>query len=302
MEYKDYYKILGVSRNATSDEIKKAYRKLAMQYHPDRNPGNKQAEDKFKEINEANEVLSDAKKRARYDQLGESYSRWQQTGGAPGGFNWSEWYSPGGSGQVDVDAFGDLFGQGFSDFFYNIFGGMGGGVGTRRGAPARRRAYEQPVQITLEEAYKGATRILQMEGHRLEVKIPPGARSGTKVRMSGVTSDGGDLYLVVEVLPDSRYERKGDDLYTEAPIDLYTAVLGGSVTLPTLSGKVNLTIPPGTQNGQLFRLAGKGMPKLRNPQTFGNLYARIKVMLPRQLTARQRELFEQLRQMSASQA
>ncbi|NPV55554.1 MAG: DnaJ domain-containing protein [Anaerolineae bacterium] len=300
MEYKDYYKILGVSRGASSDEIKKAYRKLAMQYHPDRNPGNKTAEDKFKEINEANEVLSDPKKRARYDQLGESYNRYQQTGGAPGGFNWKEWYTPGNSGRVDADAFGDIFGQGFSEFFYSVFGGMGGG-GTRRGQSVRRRNYEQPVQITLEEAFHGSTRLLQMDGRRLEVKIPPGAKTGTKVRMSGVVSDGSDLYLVMDVLPDSRYERKQDDLYIEAPVDLFTAVLGGSVTLPTLSGKVNLTIPAGTQNGQLFRMAGKGMPKLRNPQSFGDLYARTKVVLPRNLTAKERELFVQLRQLSSGQ-
>jgi len=303
MEYKDYYKILGVDKKASQDDIKKAYRKLAMKHHPDRNPGNKSAEDKFKEINEAYEVLGDSEKRARYDQLGDSYSRWQQTGGTPGNFNWNEWYTqaPGGrTAQVDME---DLFGGlgSFSDFFSSIFGGMGGGA-TRQQAGRRQRqpvAYEQAVQITLEEAYRGANRVLQVNGRRLEGKIPPGARTGTKVRLAGMGPAGpdgqkSDIYLVIEVLPDQRFERKGNDLHSETSVDLYTAVLGGQARVPTLTGDVVLTIPAGTQPGQKIRLSGRGMPDLRNPQTYGDLYVTIKVSLPRKLTAKQRELFEQL--------
>ncbi len=303
MEYKDYYKILGVDKKASEEDIKKAYRKLAMKHHPDRNPGNKSAEDKFKEINEAYEVLGDAEKRARYDQLGDSYSRWQQTGGTPGNFNWNEWYTqaPGGrTAQVDME---DLFGGlgGFSDFFSSIFGGMGGGASRQQAGRRQRQpiAYEQAVQITLEEAYRGANRVLQVNGRRLEGKIPPGARTGTKVRLAGMGPAGpdgqkSDIYLVIEVLPDQRFERKGNDLYSETSIDLYTAVLGGQARVPTLTGDVVLTIPAGTQPGQKIRLSGRGMPDLRNPQTYGDLYVTIKVSLPRKLTAKQRELFEQL--------
>lgn len=303
MEYKDYYKILGVEKNAGADEIKKAYRKLAMKLHPDRNPGNKSAEEKFKEINEAYEVLGDAEKRARYDQLGDSYSRWQQTGGAPGNFNWNEWYTqaPGGrTAQVDME---DLFGNlgGFSDFFSSIFGGMGGSASRQQAGRRQRQpvAYEQAVQITLEEAFRGANRVLQVNGRRLEGKIPPGAKTGTKVRLAGMGPAGpdgqkSDIYLVIEVLPDQRFERKGNDLYGETSVDLYTAVLGGQARVPTLTGDVVLTIPAGTQPGQKIRLSGRGMPDLRNPQTHGDLYVTIKVSLPRKLTAKQRELFEQL--------
>lgn len=303
MEYKDYYKILGVDKSASADEIKKAYRKLAMKHHPDRNPGDKSAEEKFKEINEANEVLADPQKRARYDQLGDSYSRWQQTGGTPGNFNWNEWFtqSPGGRGaQVDME---DLFGGlgGFSDFFSSIFGGMGGNAGRQQASRRQRQpvAYEQAVQITLEEAYRGANRVLQVNGRRLEGKIPPGARTGTKVRLAGMGPAGpdgqkSDIYLVIEVLPDPRFERKGNDLSNEVTIDLFTAVLGGQVRVPTLTSDVVLTIPAGTQPGQKIRLSGRGMPDLRNPQSFGDMYITVKVQIPRKLTAKQRELFEQL--------
>jgi curved DNA-binding protein len=305
MEYKDYYKILGVERNATDAEIKSAFRKLALQYHPDRNPNNKQAEEKFKEINEAYEVLSDSQKRAKYEQIGDSYSNWQQRG-TPGSFNWNDWAAAqsrgGGSprGGYEYGDIEDLFGGGggFSDFFQTIFGGMGGTA--RQGARTQQPVqYQQDVQITLEEAYRGAERTVQVDGRRLQMKIPAGARTGTKVRMSGggpAGPDGkpSDLFLNIEVLPDPRYERQGDDLYAEVSIDLYTAVLGGDVRVPTLDGPVLLTIPAGTQPGQSFRLSGRGMPQLRTTSKRGDLYARIKVQIPRNLTAEQRQAFEQL--------
>jgi curved DNA-binding protein len=303
MEYKDYYKVLGVDRKSTQDEIKKTYRKLAMKYHPDQNRGNKQAEEKFKDINEAYEVLGDAKKREKYDQLGSSYSQWQQTGGDPGNFNWNEWASrqPQGQGrQVDMGDFGDAFG-GFSDFFSAIFGGMGGGMNTATRQQARPQAIEQGVQITLEEAYRGTQRIFQIGDRRIEVKIPAGATTGTKVRMSGAvpTSTGGrgDLHLVVEVLTNDRFSIEGSNLTTEVKVDLYTAVLGGTANIRTMSGDVVLTIPPGTQPGQKIRLSGRGMPKLKEPNTHGDLFAVIRVDIPRKLNEKQRKLFTELRNM-----
>lgn len=300
MEYKDYYEILGVGRQASQDEIKKAYRKLALQYHPDRNPNNKVAENKFKEANEAYQVLSDKDKRAHYDRLGADYSRWQRQG-APGGFNWGQW-STGRPGGVRVEYSGnmdELFGQGgFSDFFQQIFGGLGGFEGRGR-RQSVQPAYEQPVTVSLEEAFHGATRLMQLDGRRLEVKIPAGARSGTKVRMAGVGHAGrggqpSDIYLVIDVADDPRFSRQGDDLTTEVEVDLYTAILGGETRVPTLDGQVVLKVPAGTQPGQSIRLKGRGMPHLKNSKQHGDLYARIKVRLPKNLTSEQRRLFEEL--------
>ncbi len=309
MEYKDYYQILGVDRKTSDEEIKRAYRKLALKYHPDRNPNDSKAEDKFKEINEAYQVLGDSEKRKRYDQLGESYTRWQQRGGAPGGFDWDSWTSSspgGGNVRVEVGNFDDMFGGGlgdFSEFFQRIFGGMAGIDATpRRGPTVERRAaptYQSELTISLQEAYHGTTRRIEADGRRLEVKIPAGARSGTKVRVAdAVTSPSGqksDLYLLIRVADDPRFERKkGDDLSTEVKVDLYKAVLGGEVPVETLSGNVMLTIPAGTQSGQTFRLSGRGMPQLKNPQQHGDLFVKIKVQIPRDLSDQQRELFEKL--------
>ncbi|MBN1656912.1 MAG: J domain-containing protein [Anaerolineae bacterium] len=322
MDYKDYYETLGVSRDASQKEIKSAFRKLARKYHPDVNPGDSQAEERFKEINEAYEVLSDPEKREKYNQLGSDWRRWQQAG-QPGDFDWGR-YATGAPGGVNVrygtpEDFEDLFGGGgaFSDFFSQIFGGMGGapgGVGGRPGGvggrpgfqyearPQRGRDYEQPIDISLQEAFSGTTRILQRDGQRLEVQIPPGARTGTRVRMAGEGAPGaaggpsGDLFLRVNVMEDPRFERRDDDLYTTVTTDLYTMVLGGEIRVPTMTGQVALTIPPGTQNGRTFRLGGQGMPELRRSSQRGDLFATVEVRLPTELTPRQQELFEQLRQ------
>ncbi|HHS97481.1 MAG TPA: J domain-containing protein [Chloroflexi bacterium] len=314
MEYKDYYQILGVSRDATEDEIKRAYRRLARKYHPDVNPGDKEAEERFKEINEAYEVLSDPEKRRKYDQLGAAWREWERMGGQPDDFDWSQWVSAAPGGQRVYVRYGtaedleDLFGGSspFSDFFTQIFGGLGGAPGgfEFRARPRRGQDLEHEVEISLEEAYHGTTRLLQKDGRRLQVKIPPGAYTGLRIRMAGEGGPGaaggqpGDLYLRVRVAPHPRFERRGDDLYTTVPVDLYTAVLGGKVRVETLAGPVMLTIPPGTQNGQTFRLRGKGMPKLRQKGQYGDLYARVEVRLPTRLTPRQRELFEELRRLS----
>ncbi len=320
MEYKDYYKILGVDKKATEKEIKAAFRKLARKHHPDMNPNNPRAEERFKEINEAYEVLGDPKKRKKYDQLGADWQRWQQTGGRPGDFDWSQWMAgagPGGpAGQRVHVRYGspedlqDLFGGGspFSDFFTSIFGGMGGAPTGRSsfdfGQRSRRgQDLEHEIEISLAEAYHGTTRLLTKDGRRLSVKIPAGAKTGTKVRMRGEGEGGlggaeaGDLFLKIKVAPDPRFERKGDDLYTTTPVDLYTAVLGGQIRVETLSGPVDLKIPAGSQNGQTFRLRGKGMPRLHHAGQHGDLYAKLDVRLPTSLTDRQRNLFEQLRKL-----
>ena len=309
MEYKDYYKILGVERNANKDEIKRAYRKLALKTHPDRNPGNAKAEERFKEINEAYQVLSDPEKRSRYNQLGESYSQWQQGGAPDGGFRWEDWFttSPSGNVRVGVGGLEDILGSEFSEFFSRIFGGMPNMEGSSpgRGSAQRNRraqipSYQQDVTISLTEAYKGTSRQLEVDGRRLEVKIPPGAKTGTKVRVAntiptGTTGQKGDLYLVIHVADDPRFEVKGNDLHTEVTIDLFTAVLGGEVTVQTLAGDVVLTIPAGIQPGQSIRLAGRGIPKLNSPGNLGDLYAHIKVKIPHNLTPSQKELYQELK-------
>ncbi len=296
MDYKDYYQVLGVSRNASADEIRAVYRKLAMKYHPDRNPGDKQAEEKFKEANEAYQVLSDAQKRARYDQLGSAYSSYQRGGGAPDGFDWGQWYSGGGMGGQQVN-FDDLFGGGgggFSDFFRAIFGGMG--ASTMSDFETRRAPqYEQPVSISLQEAFSGAARLLEGGGRRVQVKIPAGAKSGTKVRVAGGAPGGADLMLKVSVENDQRFERDGNDLHASAAVDVFTALLGGEVEVQTMTGRVKLTIPAGTQPEQKFRLAGRGMPHLRNPQEKGDLYVQVKVRMPKILSTEQKALLEKAR-------
>lgn len=310
MEYKDYYETLGVSRNASEGEIKKAYRKLALKHHPDHNPDDKAAEDKFKELNEAYQVLGDKDKRAHYDQLGSAYSQWER-GGNPNGFDWGQWRTAqrGGPGGVRVEYSGDAGEMfeglgGFSDFFQQIFGGGGGfdprgGQRTTQRQAMRPQVYEQPVTISLEEAYRGSSRQVGVNGKNLDVKIPAGAKRGTKVRMRGAgpAAPGGqtsDIYLVVDVAADPRFSRKGDDLYTVIDLDLYTAVLGGEVSVPTMDGLVKLRIPAGTQPGQSFRLKNKGMPKLKQPSQHGDLYAKVKITIPKLLNAEEKQLFEQL--------
>jgi curved DNA-binding protein len=312
MEYRDYYKILGVDRNASEKEIKRAYRKLAREFHPDVNPNDEKAEEKFKEINEANEVLGDSEKRSKYDQLGTNWQQWQRTGRDPGNFDWSQWTTgaPGGMRVEWSGDLGDLFGGGggatFSDFFRAIFGGAGGA--RQAGGPFRttgRRVtrgqdMEAQVEVTLEEALQGTTRLLERDGHNIRVKIPPGARTGSKIRVAGKGSPGygggpqGDLYLNITVKPHPVFQRTGNDLRCSVDIDLYTAVLGGEVQVPTLNGSVSLKIPAGTNSGKTFRLRGKGMPNPRKPKQHGNLLATLQVQVPTKLNARERELFEEL--------
>ena len=306
MEYKDYYKILGVSKNASDKEIKQAYRRLARKYHPDVNPSDKSAPEKFKEINEANDVLSDPQKRRKYDTLGanwQQYEQYQRAGGQ-GPFQWG-----GQGGQyrtVTPEELENLFGGmgggdlgGFSDFFRTFFGGGFTGATTRvQARPRRGQDIEQEIDIALEEAYRGATRLVDKDGRRLEIKIPAGVKTGSKIRYAGEGMPGsagaGDLYLLVQVAPHPTFERVGDDLHCEIPVDLYTALLGGETSVPTLKGQLVLKIPPETQTGKVFRLAGQGMPKLNEANSFGDLYAKVRVVLPEHLTPAEREMFEKL--------
>jgi curved DNA-binding protein len=296
MDYKDYYKTLGVERNASEDDIRKAYRKLAMKYHPDRNPNDKQAEERFKEINEAYQVLSDTTKRAHYDRLGSDYSNWQQRG-APGDFNWDQYGGFPGGVRVDYGDLDDILGGagGFSDFFRTIFGrsAEGSGTGTRTRARQQPQGYQQELAITLDEAYHGTTRLLQTDGKQKQVRIPAGVRTGSKVRVAGAGPNGLDLYLIVDVQDDKRFERRGNDLHTTATVGLFTAVLGGEAEVETLSGKIKLNVPAGTQPEQVFRLGGRGMPNVKNAEEKGDLYVRLKVQIPKYLSPKQRELLEE---------
>jgi curved DNA-binding protein len=304
MDYQDYYEVLGVSRSADEQELKKAYRKLAQKYHPDRNPDDATAEEKFKQINEAYEVLKDPEKRQKYDQFGREWQRYQQAGNAAGGFDWSQW---GGNPNVRFsgnmeDMFGSRGESGFSSFFEYLFGGgMGGfqGAQSQRTMQQRGQDAETSVVISLYEAYHGGTRQLNKGGQLKEFKIPAGVKTGSKIRLSGEGHPGyggaGDLYIVVEVADDPTFERQGDNLYTTVDVPLYTAILGGKVGVQTMDGNVQLTIPAETQNGSKIRLRSKGMPQLKNPKEHGDLFVMVNVVLPQHLSDDEKELFVQLK-------
>lgn len=299
MDYKDYYKILGVERKASTDEIRSAYRKLAMKYHPDKNPGDKKAEDKFKEINEAYQVLSDEQKRAHYDRLGSAYSNFRTGGGRPGDFQWDEWFQQqqaagqrSGQRGGNVD---DMFGGGgnFSDFFRTIFGEAMRSQGRSNPFAQQQQGYEQEAEISVSEAYNGTTRQLQTNGRKLQVRIPAGVKTGSKVRVAGAGPEGLDLYLVIKVEEDDRFEMDGSNVTTTSTVDIFTLILGGEAEVETPAGRVKLTIPAGTQPDQVFRLAGRGMPHLKDPKTKGDLYVKLKVQVPKYLSSKQRELIEE---------
>ncbi len=311
MDYKDYYQVLGVAKNASEKEIKQAFRKLARKYHPDVNPGDRGAEQKFKEINEANEVLSDPEKRRKYDQLGanwkqyEQYARRPSTGG--GGF---------GGFRMDFEGAGG----GFSDFFKTFFGGgidleelfgQAAGGGRREGrrgfgaAPGIGRDVSAEVEVTLEEACQGTTRRLSLEGgagaEYFDVRIPAGVKDGSKVRIPGkgeraVGGGAGDLYLDVRIKPHPLYRREGDDLYVDVPVTFAEAALGAEIEVPTLSGRARIRIPAGSQTGRLMRLKGKGMPHLKAKEAGGpgDLFAKLVVVVPKELKPRELELVKEL--------
>ena len=276
MDYKDYYGILGVPPDADRKVIQRTFRQLARKYHPDVNPGNKEAEEKFKTINEAYEVLSDAEKRKKYDELRVQYQQWQQTGGRQQDYDWQNWSArPGQGAHVrygNPEDQEDLFGSEspYSDFFNSIFGqarrsDRGNGPG-RSPSPRRGRDVEYEVDLTLKEAYQGADRLLEIDGHRIKASIPPGVRTGSRVRLSGQGEPGqnsgpaGDLYLIVNILPNDTFEREGDDLHIDMPVDIFTAIAGGEIHVPTLGQRLILKIPPGPTPGGVSACVARGCP------------------------------------------
>ena len=293
----NYYDLLEITRSAEEREIRQAYRKMARKYHPDVNPGDKLAEDKFKQINEAHSVLSDAEKRRRYDKYGD---RWEQAdqieqaesqararSGVRTNFQWPN---------MDGDQPNVTFNGGGpgGNVFENLFRNLGQDL-------RQPTSMEYPVDISLEEAFLGSTRLMELSGgRRLEMKIPPGVDNGSKVHIPAGKGREGNFYLVISVQPDSTFERRGRNLYREVEVPLEAAILGSEITVPTLHSRVALTIPSETQNGQRFRLAGQGMPSLNQPQSKGDLYATVKVKLPTNLSDEEKELFLRLQELRNS--
>lgn len=322
MEYRDYYKLLAVPRTASQADIKKAYRKLARQHHPDRNAGDKAAERRFKDVNEANAVLGDPGKRKQYDALGANWESYARAGAAGGG-------SPfGGAGRNVRYEYRTSGGEdigGFSDFFRAVFGAArstptGGAAGRARpqgdpsvrgfddilsdmgldGDPVRnargntaagtraRPTVEAEAELDLEDAFRGTSRLVEIDGKRLEVTIPPGVDSGTRIKLTGKGGDGLDLVVVIRVRPHRTFTRRGADLERELSVTLEEAILGADVAVPTLKGRLMLTVPPGTQAGRMFRLTGQGMPRFKASGN-GDLYVRIRVVLPTDLSPEAKE-------------
>jgi len=331
MDFKDYYATLGVNKSSSEKEIKQAYRKQARKHHPDVNPGDKNAEARFKEINEAYEVLGDPEKRRKYDELGSNWKMYEQAqpggpgaGGSP--FDAGQWTgnfggAPGGYRTMTADEMRDLFGNEdpFSDFFRTFFSGggaepepgrrAGGRSGRGTGRGRQGRDVEQTIDLSLEDAYQGTTRRLAIKhgGHArtVDVRIPPGVGEGSRVRVAGEGEHGsggatpGDLYLRVHITPDSRFERKGHDLHVKVRVPVTTAVLGGEAEVPNLGGRpVRLKIPATTQSGQVFRLKGHGMPLVGKPGEHGDLYATVEAELPRELSPEERQHYEALAKLS----
>lgn len=300
MEFRDYYETLEVSKSASQDEIKKAYRKLAKKYHPDQNPDNPEAEEKFKLISEANEVLSDPEKKEKYDQSG---ANWKYADAQGGGFTGQNY--GGGEYYTYEGDLGDIFGdsRGFSDFFYQMFGGEGG---FRQRGPIRGQDIEAVLPITLEEAYHGSKRSFSINNENLRLTIRPGMYDGQRIRLRGkggsVVAGGerGDLYLIIQVEDHPLYEQKGDDLFVDRSVDLYTLVLGGKTEIQTLGGKVKIDVKPETDPDTVLRLKGKGMPKDKNSSSFGDMYVKLKAKVPRKLNEKERQLWQELAGMRAA--
>ena len=302
MEYKDYYKVMGVAKTATADEIKKAFRKLAVKYHPDKNPGDKKAEEKFKEITEANEVLSDPVKRKKYDELGENWQQYEQAQG--GNFYGGQRGQGGQRGGFNVEDFGGGEG-GFSDFFESIFGsgGFGGGFGgggKRASRPAKGHDLQTEMDISLEEAFNGGPKQISLNGQLLKLTLQPGIKEGQVIRLKGKGAEGvaggpaGDLLITIHIAKHARYEIKGNDIYFDQPVDIYKAILGGKIAVQLIDKQIMMDIPAGTDSDKRFRLKGMGMRVFDNPANRGDAYVRIQIKVPKTLTAHEKEMFEQL--------
>lgn len=315
MEYKDYYKILGVTKEATQEDIKKSYRKLALKYHPDKNSGNKDAEEKFKEVGEAYEVLKDPEKRKKYDRLGVNWKEYEHTG-AGGGSDFASWAQrqnrskgtraerpSGGQSHTDFES-GD-----FSDFFNAFFGGGFSGGRAYAGTgdiPQKGEDYQAGLTITLADAFHGTEALLSIGDEKIRAAIPPGVRDGQILRIRGKGGKGsggresGHLYMKVSLRQDTAYVRKGDDLYTDIPVPLYTAILGGKITVTSLRSSVQVSVPGGSRNGKVLRLKGLGMPVFGKKNEYGDLYARIVIDIPEHLTPEELSLFRQLAKIRTS--
>lgn len=281
MKFTDYYQILGVPKTATAEEIKKAYRKMTMKYHPDKMPGDREAEEKFKAINEANEVLSDPEKRKKYDQLGQNWKQYENQAGG----NYRQ-HRGGYTYEGDASEFFGGEGQ-FSDFFESFFGR---GYGQQSSGPRKGGDYQAEVDITLEEAYHGTTRLMDVNGENIRMKFK-GVREGQTLRVRGKGAPGsnggtrGDILVTVHIPEKSGFERKGDDLYMEAPVGVFTAIAGGKVNVQTLGDPVRLVIPKGTDSGKMLRVKGKGMPRFGKEGEYGDLYVKVKLIVPKDLSA-----------------
>ncbi|MFM7023766.1 MAG: DnaJ C-terminal domain-containing protein [Flavobacteriales bacterium] len=292
MEYKDYYKILGVAKTASQEDIKKAFRKLAVKYHPDKNPGNKEAEAKFKEANEANEVLSDPEKRKKYDEMGANWQQYERMGA-------QQQQGQHNRGRQRYSYEGDpseIFGQGdFSDFFESFFGQQRG----RSRQPSRGADLEAALEISFEDAYLGGAKVINVNGDKIRLNLKPGIRNEQKIKIKGKGAPGangehGDLYLTFHVQEHPQFKVEGNDIHQNISIDLYTAVLGGKIMVQTPSGKINFAIPEGMQCNKTLRLKGKGMSVYENPGTYGDMLLSVRFELPVKLSEEERKLFEQL--------
>lgn len=300
MDYKDYYGILGVEKSATQEEIKKAYRQLAKTWHPDKNPGSKVAEARFKEVSEAYEVLSDAQKKKHYDDLGKNWNKYQQYNNPyeyykqtkpndpPPNFDFSEIFGNENKGNSESG--------GFSDFFSNIFGGNS----AKKKTATKGQDYETEMEISLEDAYKGTTKMMTVMSQKLRIQLKPGVPHEQVLRLKGKGGEGanglpaGDLFVKVKILPHYLFRREGNDLHCELPVDLYTVVLGGKVFIETFDGGTNFILPAGTENGKILRLKNKGMPNYSNPSQVGDLFVKLNVQIPKNLSAQETELFTKL--------
>lgn len=303
MNYKDYYKVLGVSQTATADEIRKAYRKLALRYHPDKTRGDKAANEKFMEINEANQILSDPEKRKKYDQFGNDWKHYEEAGAQPGGFDWSRYANAGGTQKqrMSADEFESMFAAGEDiDLFELLFGERSGRSQGRTNAAFKGEDLNAETTLSLDEAYHGSARLIRLDGQTIRVTIPPGIADQQVLRIAGKGMDGirggpkGDLYLTVKIAPHSEFHRKGNDLHRDVPVDLYTAVLGGKALVKTLKGAVKVAIPKETPNHKELRLRGLGMPVFGEKDAFGDLFVTIDTKLPDHLSLGETHLFEKL--------
>lgn len=297
MNYKDYYKILDVAKSATKDEIKKAYRKLAVKWHPDKNKGNKKAEEKFKEISEAYEVLSDEEKRSKYDQFGADWQNYQKAGGEEQGFDWSKYTNQGSGKYYSSDGFGA---DEFSDFFVQMFGGRAGFRSRSSSRSMKGQDVEATLHISLDEAYHGVKKVIELGGKKMRMTIKKGIESGKVLKLRGKGNPGfnggpaGDLFLKVIVDDNYFYQRKSNDLQQTVNVDLFDAMLGEKVKVNTFTGSIMMSLPEGVQNGQILRLKGKGMP-FYNSEQYGDMLVKINVQMPKKLSDEQKQMLRNVK-------